>query len=327
MTDILMGNNFLVLLVLTFVAILLLLESAYLAWKSYRGPEARRINDRVRSISAAAEPTSVLRHRATAVGSPIDRIVQRIPHLREVHRVLLQADLPWTVSGLVACTMALFVFGTLAVAEVLHQPLWLSASVGLLAATAPAMYLMWRRERRLARIERQLPDALDLIVRALRAGHAFTAGLKMAGEEMPQPIAGEFRAVHEEINFGVSLQQALTHLSERVPLTDLRYFTVAVLIQRESGGNLTEILSDLSRLIRERGKLLSRIRVLSAEGRLSAWILAIMPFALGGLILAFNPDFMRPLFDDPIGHTLLRVMAVLMVLGGLMLRKISRIRV
>ena len=134
----------------------------------------------------------------------------------------------------------------------------------------------------MAKIERQLPDALDLMTRALRAGHAFSSALKMAGEEMAEPIAGEFRTVHDEVNFGVSLEQALTHLSERVPLTDLRYFVVAVLIQRDSGGNLTEILGNLSQLIRERLKLLAKVKVLSSEGRMSAWILGLMPFFLAG---------------------------------------------
>ena len=139
------------------------------------------------------------------------------------------------------------------------------------------------------------------MTRALQAGHAFTSALKMAGEEMVDPVAGEFRTVHDEVNFGVSLEQALTHLSERVPLTDLRYFVVAVLIQRESGGNLTEILGNLSRLIRERLKLLAKIKVLSAENRMSAWILGLMPFFLAGVLYLANPKFMSPLWTDPIG--------------------------
>ena len=184
-----------------------------------------------------------------------------------------------------------------------------------------------KRAQRLASIERQLPDTLDLLTRALRAGHAFTAGLKMAGEELSDPIAAEFRTVHDEINFGVSLEQALTNLSERVPLTDMRYFVVAVLIQRDSGGNLTEILGNLSRLIRERAKLLAKVKVLSSEGRMSAWILALLPFALGGAMYLANPKFMGPMFTDPMGITMLKYLLTMMLIGVLVLRRIVRIRV
>ncbi len=149
----------------------------------------------------------------------------------------------------------------------------------------------------------------------------------MAGDELRPPIAAELRSVHDEINFGVSLQQALTHLCERVPLTDLRYFAVAVLVQRESGGNLTEILTDLSRLVRERARLKAKVRVLSAEGRLSGWILVLMPFALGGAVALVNPDFMSLLWTDPIGIGLIKFMLVLMAIGVLLMRKIVRIRV
>ena len=149
----------------------------------------------------------------------------------------------------------------------------------------------------------------------------------MVGEEMSEPIAGEFRVVSDEVNFGVSLQQALTHLSDRLPITDLRYFVVAVLIQRDSGGNLTEVLGNLSRLIRERLKLFAKIRVLSSEGRLSAWVLGVMPFALAGGMYLVNPDFMAPLWHDPIGQSIIRTMLVLMAVGLLILRRIVRIKV
>jgi len=151
--------------------------------------------------------------------------------------------------------------------------------------------------------------------------------VQMIGEEMSEPIAGEFRMVADEVGFGVSLQQALTNMSERVPLTDMRYFVVSVLIQRDSGGNLTEVLGNLSRLIRDRLKLLARVRVLSSEGRLSAWILGLMPFALAALMNVFNPEFMSPLWTDPIGQTVLKYMLVVMLVGVVLLRKIVKIRV
>jgi tight adherence protein B len=189
------------------------------------------------------------------------------------------------------------------------------------------LYVARKRTLRMRKIEHQLPDALDLMTRALRAGHAFSSSLQMASEELQDPLAAELRATHDEVNYGVSMQQALTNLSQRVPSMDVRYFVVAVLIQRESGGNLTEILSNLSRLIRERLKLMARVRVLSSEGRLSALVLIIMPFLLAGLLAVFNPTFMRPLWTDPLGISMVKVLLVMMAVGMLMLRQIVRIRV
>jgi tight adherence protein B len=208
-----------------------------------------------------------------------------------------------------------------------HQSILVGAVAGAVLGAAPLMYLHYRRSKRMAKMERQLPDALDLMTRALQAGHAFTSALKMAGEEMADPVAGEFRTVHDEVNFGVSLEQALTHLSERVPLTDLRYFVVAVLIQRESGGNLTEILGNLSRLIRERLKLLAKIKVLSAENRMSAWILGLMPFFLAGAINLANPKFMSLLWTDPIGIDIIKYMLTLMLIGVVIMRRIISVRI
>jgi tight adherence protein B len=204
--------------------------------------------------------------------------------------------------------------------------MWLGAGAGVVLGALPVFYIQYRRRKRLDKFERQLPEALDLITRALRAGHAFPAALKMAGEEMAEPVAGEFSTVHDEVNFGVSLGQALAHLSERVPLTDLRYFVVAVLIQRDSGGNLTEILSNLSHLIRERLKLMGKVRVLSSEGRLSAWILTLMPFFMAGLMNLMNPEFMKPLWTDPIGINIITYTLTLMFFGVLIMRKIIKIR-
>jgi tight adherence protein B len=233
----------------------------------------------------------------------------------------------WTVSHvLLACALSgMVVFA--AMVSLANQPAWIAMLVAVAGAAMPLLYLNHRRSRRLAQLERQLPDALDLVTRALRAGHSFASSVQMIGEEMSEPIAGEFRMVADEVGFGVSLQQALTNMSERVPLTDLRYFVVSVLIQRDSGGNLTEVLGNLSKLIRDRLKLLARVRVLSSEGRLSAWILGLMPFALAVLMNTFNPEFMSPLWTDPIGITAVKYMLGLMVIGVLILRKIVKIRV
>ena len=253
-------------------------------------------------------------------------MLQSMPRAHQLDRVIVQSGLEWTVSGLLLGIGTMFFLGALA-ASMFHLPMELVLLAGAVPGCLPWLYLQRKRSQRLGLLERQIPEALDLIARALRAGHAFSAGLQMAGEELSEPIAGEFRLVHDEINYGTSLQQALNNLGERIPITDLRYFIVAVLIQRESGGNLTEMLSNLSRLIRERLKLHAKIRVLSSEGRLSAWILGLMPFALTALLNFVNPEFMSTLWTDPIGIVILQWLAGLMVIGVLMLRRIVRIRV
>jgi tight adherence protein B len=205
---------------------------------------------------------------------------------------------------------------------------WIFAAlIAIAGGVLPLLYVVRKRIQRMQKIVEQLPDALDLISRALKAGHAFPSGLQMVGEEAQDPIAGEFRIVHDEINFGVAVPTALANLANRVPSPDMRQFVIAVLIQRETGGNLTELLSNISALIRGRLKLFMKIRVLSAEGRMSAWILCLLPFFLAGVINLINPRFMAVLWTDPMGLKMIYAALVMMVLGALWMRKIIRIRV
>ena len=324
------GNGFLVIAVLVFVTVLLLLEALYLVWRNYKGPEARRIEERLRALSASADTSAqgqLLKERMLSEVPTIERLLLSIPRAHRLDRFILQAGLEWTVSRLLLSCAVVAVAGFVTGMLLLHQAPLIAAAAGALLGTLPLLYVQYKRSRRMLRLQQQLPEAIDLVTRALRAGHSFAAGLQMIGEEMAEPIANEFRLVADEVNFGVSLQQALTNLSERIPLTDLRYFVVAVMIQRDSGGNLTEVLSNLSRLIRERLKLLGKVRVLSSEGRLSAWILVVMPFALGAVMNLVNPKFMSVLWTDPIGIAIVQYMLGLMFVGVLVMRKIIRIRV
>lgn len=324
------GNAFLIIAVLVFITVLLLLEGLYFLWKSYKGPNAKKIETRLRALSAShdnSRQTQLLKQRMLSEVPAIERFLLGMSRAHRLDRFILQAGLDWTVSRfLLSCTV-LAAIGYVLMASGFHQSFFISTLIGATFAALPLLYVNHKRSKRLIKFERQLPEALDLITRALRSGHAFPSALQMVGEEMADPVAGEFRIVHDEVNFGVALQQALTNLSERIPLTDLRYFIVSVLIQRESGGNLTEVLGNLSRLIRERLKLLSKVRVLSSEGRLSAWILGLMPFALAGVMNLLNPDFMSPLWNDPIGISIIKYMLILMFFGVLILRKIIKIRV
>ena len=324
------GNALLVISVLVFIAVLLLLEGAYLLWQSHKGPKAKKIENRLRALSASldnSKQTQLLKQRMLSDVPVIERFLLGMSRAQRLDRFILQAGLNWTVSRLLLSCAALGAIGCMLMVYGAHQSLLLSVVVGASFAVTPLLYVSHKRSARLGKFERQLPEALDLITRALRSGHAFSSALQMVGDEMAEPIAGEFRIVHDEVNFGVALQQALTNISERVPLTDLRYFIVSVLIQRESGGNLTEVLRNLSRLIRERLKLMAKVKVLTTEGRLSAWILGVMPFALAGVMYLVNPEFMAPLWTDPIGLSIIKYMLILMAFGAFILKKIIKIRV
>ncbi|MES2902256.1 MAG: type II secretion system F family protein [Pseudomonadota bacterium] len=330
MTDNLNGQTSLILSMLVFIAVILLLEGLYLMWQTYKGPQAKKVQRRLKSLSATRDSSAqshVLRERMMSELPPLQRLLLSLPRAHQLDRALIQAGLNWNVSNLMLGALALGALGYLGMTMLLHQPVLVGVLAGAGLAALPLVYVRQRRARRLKKLEQQLPDALDLLARALRAGHAFGAGLQMIGEEMSEPIASEFRFAHDEVNFGVSLEQALSNLSIRAPIADLRYFVVAVLIQRDAGGNLTEVLTNLGRLIRQRLKLHAHVRVLSAEGRMSAWLLALLPFAIGGLMHVFNPDFMAPLWNDPLGETIVHSMLVSMAFGIMLLRKIIRIRI
>ena len=209
----------------------------------------------------------------------------------------------------------------------LNRPALIGLVVGGVLAALPTLYVLRARTRHMQRFEQQLPEALDLMSRALRAGHAFPTAIKMVGEEMKDPVGGEFRILFDETNYGVPLETALLNLASRTDSTDLNYFVIAVLIQRDSGGNLAELLDNISAIVRARLKLYGQIRTLSAEGRLSAWILGGLPFATAAMINIVNPGFMKVLWEDPAGINFIYGALVMMVLGVLWMRKIIRIRV
>ena len=166
-----------------------------------------------------------------------------------------------------------------------------------------------------------------MLARALRSGHAFSGAIDMVGTEFAEPMSGEFRIVFDEINYGVSISEALTNLATRVPIRDLRYFVIAVVIQRETGGNLAEVLDGITALIRDRFKLFDKVRVLSAEGRMSAWVLGLLPFCVGAAMMAINPDFLNTLWQDPVGVKMIAVASGGMLFGILWMRHIVKIRV
>jgi tight adherence protein B len=324
-----MGNFFLVFVVLVFVAVILLFQGLYTLWNVYRGPEAQRIQSRLRNLAAGGIESSesrLVKERLRSELPLLDRLFLTLPRIHELDAVLRQSGVDITparfaivstVGGLVA----------LAIGALAGMPIFLTIALGVGATCIPLVYILRKRAQRMRKVEEVLPDTLDFIARALRAGHAFSAALAMVGEEGQEPLRSEFRTTFDEINFGVATQEALNNLSQRVPSSDLRFFVVAVLIQRETGGNLAEILGNISKLVRDRLKLYGRIRVLSAEGKLSAWILTLLPFATAALINIVNPSFMSVLWKDPVGLKIVAGTCMMMVVGIFWMWRIIKIRV
>lgn len=315
--------------VLGFIAAVLFLEGSYLAWTAYKGPEAMRITRRLRAMSAGAHENvglSIVKQRLLAETPTLERLLLEIPRIHQLDRLLVQSGLGMNVAGLLGLTALGFFLG-LVLGLVIGWQLLLALGLAVVAGLLPFFYVLNAKRKRILKLEQQLPDTLDLMGRAMRAGHAFPSALKMVGDEMPEPIASEFRTTFDEVNYGINLTTAMQNLATRVPSTDMRYFVISVLIQRETGGNLAELLDNISALIRARLKLLGTIRVLSAEGRLSAWILCLLPFVMAGVLTIINYKFMSTLWTDELGLKLIWLMAVLMVIGVLWMRSLIKIRV
>jgi len=316
--------------VLLFAAVILMIEGAWLWWSGAHGSAARRIAKRLRMMAASgdggSERVDILKRRTYCSHVALEKQLRRIGSLALLDRLLMQAGVRWSVAQFIGSSLAAGGAGLL-LPRILQMPLVPAVGTLVLALAAPWLVLMRTRGARLRKLEEQLPEAADFLGRALRAGHSFANVMQMVGEEMPEPIAGEFKFAYEEINYGVPMNEALHNLALRVPLTDLRYLVVAVLIQRESGGNLAEVFGNISRLIRARLKLLAQVRVMSAEGRMSAWVLGLLPLGVIALMMASNPDYIRVLWTDPIGVRLLWYASAAAAMGVLWMRKLIRIRV
>ena len=312
-----------------FIAIVLLLEGLYLLWNTYKGPEAVRIEKRLQTISAGREDSSgqnLIKQRLLSDSPVLERVLMGIPRIHSLDRLLIQSGLQLSVSSFLGYT-SISAIGGMAVATLFNLNFTFTLLCFALSGSLPVLMVLSARHKRLLKIEEQLPDAIDLMARALKAGHAFSGAMQMVSSEGADPIATEFRITFDEINYGIPMQDALMNLSIRIPSTDLRYLVIAVLIQRESGGNLAELLENIGSLIRARLKLLGTIRVLSADGRLSAWILGCLPFFMAMIIHLVNPGYVNILFTDPTGRLLVGTSLTMMVSGIFAMWRIIKIRV
>jgi tight adherence protein B len=256
----------------------------------------------------------------------VNRSLIKFEITTQIKRMIDQADLQVTVMRLVLFSLTAGALGFLA-ASMITVSLPLKGLFALIAGAIPFLHVMSKRRKRLKKFLQLLPDALDLMARGLSAGHAFTEALQMVSTEMPEPISSEFRKTYDEQNLGLSLKLALDNLVQRVPLLDLRMCVTAIMIQRETGGNLSELLEKVAYTIRERFRIMEDLKTLTLSSRWSAWLLCGLPIFLAIYMSAMNPTYMEVMWRDPRGHNLLFVAAAMQILGMLMVQKIMKIKI
>ena len=315
---------------LALAAVACFVWGAALLWWPGPNNAPRTVKQRIRSASdhvAAQSDKGFLLRRSgagTALwGGPLTANLRGLGALRRLAAESGSKLRPGVLLGW--CTGLALAAGL--TAESFGQPALYVFAATAISLFLPLANLLRLRRRRLAKIEEQIPDALDLMARALQAGRALSGALRVVALEGAVPIAEEFRTTIDEVNFGISEGAALANMASRVKLPDLRYFVVALLIQREAGGNLAQILTSISALVRERIVLRGAVRVMSAEGRMSAWVLGVMPFLIGGGISLINPAALQSLWTDPVGVNLAAGAALLMTCGAVWMVRIVRIRV
>jgi len=317
--------------VLVFVVVTALVMGASMAIVRLPGALAnRRLAQRLRDVGPvpadAADGASVVRQEDDGPLPVVDRLIAKSGAASALARLIEQSGVRMTPGMFVmlsvgAALAALFLIGVSAKVA-------FAAPVGAIAAgSLPYLVLAQRRSARIKRFEEQFPEALDLLARALRAGHAFQTALGMVADGLPPPVGPEFKKTFEQQNFGLPLKEALTELTDRVPLLDVRFFVTAVSIQRETGGNLAEILDNLANVVRERFTILRQVRVHTAHGRFTGWVLLALPAALGVALSIISPDHMNTLFTEQLGKTMLVGAAVMQTLGYVWIRKVIRIEV
>lgn len=293
-----------------------------------RGNDHSATEDRL-DILAGKKEVSSKPDEPSLLARPLDDasvIADFISRYANIRGFLEQSGSQVTPAKLVFISLGFAgVSAALCLASPLHAAI--APVVGLCCGFLPLGYFSHKRKRRLAKFGRQLPDALELVSRALRAGHSLGSGMNLVATEMDQPIANEFMRCYEEQNLGIPLEDALEEMSERVPNLDLRFFVTAVTLQRQTGGDLAEILDKIGKLIRERFRIWGQIQALTGEGRLSGIVLLALPPVLFMTMYRLNPDYCKVLFDDPMGQQLLAGAVVMQVLGALVIKKIINIKV
>lgn len=311
--------------VAVFVFTVAVIEVFYLGWQESRFTEKRTVKKRLLYISAGGKhgKEKLAKYRASVlkdVGA-FERFALGLPRMSALDNLLLKVQIPVNATIFIVGSISFGIIGFLVGYRYLPQPL-AAVVLGFALMTVPFLLLKVAEQQYYEKLNDQMPEALDLLARAVRSGHALTSGLELISKEMDKPISAEFAATVDEINLGLTLKEAMDNLCERVPVTDLRFFSTAILIQKETGGNIAEILDNISRLIRERIQFKRQVKALTAEGRYSAVILICLPIFLFCYIYLVNYDYISLLWTEKLGQYMLFGAIVMQIVGSYIIKRI-----
>ena len=312
-----------------FILVLLAVVGGYFLLSAGRGEKAevkRRISLLELRNLRDAEVPEFLKNEVLSEVPLLNRLLSRVNIAARFDRRLRQADMKIPVGTFLLLSLVLFFVGIIA-GRIRHWPNSLSIVVGIALLTVPSLIVDIKRRRRLKRFMNHFPEALEMFARSLRAGHSFTGAIQLVAQEMPDPIGPEFSKVFEEQNLGIPLRQALIGMTDRVDILDVKFFVTAILIQRETGGNLAEIIDKIAYVIRERFRVQGQLKVFTAQARITGTILALLPVGMAVLLGMINPEYMRPLWVEKAGKIMIAVAVTLQILGFLAIRKIIRIKI
>lgn len=321
------GVQTIVFMAMVFIAVVLLASSMIVPTVGSQAQASRRLKRRIFSVLESIDEStaSILRQRFYDDLSSLERALDVIPGMPNLRHTVEQSGVKTKAYKIVLYSISLALISIVGTFTIVDSILF-SFLIALGISAIPIIWIYKKRNKRLALFEEQLPDALTMMARALQAGHPFNETIKMIGEEMSDPIASEFRQVFNDINYGLSTRAAFMALMTRVPSISVNTLVTAILIQTESGGRLSEIVNRIATVIRSRFKLSRKVRSLSAEGRLSAWVLTLLPFALALVISITTPSYLPVMFADPIGMKLIGASFFFVILGIIWMRKIIRFK-
>ena len=312
-----------------FVLAVFVIELVIYAVKNARSPNRTKIRKRLRKFMFIEEGlggSDILRKRVLSEIPFLNNLLLKTPGVQKLDDLIIKANtrFPMAFYLLFALLTAAigFIFGTV----VIKNQILAFAFIPLFGSF-PFFYLSLLKQKRMQRLRKQLPQALDLIARALKAGHAFAGGLRLAADEFDDPLGPEFAETLDEINFGISVPQALKNMAKRMDCSEIKYFVVGVILQRETGGNLAELMETLANLIRERFVFDGKVSTLSAEGKLSAMVLICLPFVIIAFLKLTQPGYMNLLFTDPIGRLMAAIAGVMMIIGIFIMTRMVKIEV
>jgi tight adherence protein B len=314
---------------LVFILVAGLIVGIYAAARAVPAAMAeQRVEERLREVGGveALPDAAIVIKEATGPVPALDRLIGSLPSAAWLPRLVEQSGVRTSASGILVISVLLAVAAPMLALTATRHPV-VTPVAALLGLVAPMLFLLRRRSMRIARFEEQFPDALDLMSRAIRAGHAFQTALGMVADESAAPVGAEFRKTFDQQNFGLPLREALDALATRVPLLDIRFFVTAVTIQRESGGNLSEILENLAHVVRERFKIRRQVRIHTAHGRFTGYVLLALPAALAVALSTTSPEQMQLLFREPMGQMMVGGAIVMQTIGFFWIRQVIKIEV